>query len=177
MGVPLSPSDVERLLTERVERLAELGSPARVFVFGGAAIALINPARTSTVDVDAFLGLPAVDATEVLDRLGREWGLDEGWFNFEAQGLLPPVAGADAYQAWHTVGDVTLYVATAAALLAMKLRAARGKDQSDIAFLLRVCGVTTVEAAEEIFESFYPGDLLSPTATARVQAALVGYSD
>jgi len=127
--------------------------------------------------VDAFLGLPAVDATEVLDRLGREWGLGEGWFNVEAQGLLPPVTGADAYQAWYTVGDVTLYAATAAALLAMKLRAARGKDQSDIAFLLGVCDVTTVEAAEEIFESFYPGDLLSPTATARVRAALGQASD
>jgi len=39
MGVPLSPRDVERLLTELVEGLAELGSPARVFVFGAAAIA------------------------------------------------------------------------------------------------------------------------------------------
>jgi hypothetical protein len=135
-------------------------------------VALMNPARTSTEDVDAFLGLPAVDATDVLERIQREWGLDDGWFNFKAQGLLPPVAGADAFQAWLTVGDVTLFIATAPALLAMKLRAARGKDQPDIAFLLQACGITSVDDAEGIFEEFYPGDLLSPTAVARVQAAL-----
>ena len=54
----------------------------------------------------------------------------------------------------------------------MKLRAARAKDQGDIAFLLDACAVTTVAGAEEIFEAFYPGDLLSPTAVARVRAAL-----
>ena len=172
MGAPLSPSDVERLLGDLVKRLAELGGPAQVYVFGGAAIALINPDRDSTQDVDAYFGQPAVDATEVLARLAREWGLDDGWFNFNAQGLLPPVAGADAFRVWRKVGDATLFVATVPALLAMKLRAARGKDQADIAFLIDSCGVTTVEAAEEIFESYYPGDLLSPTAAARVRAAL-----
>jgi hypothetical protein len=174
MGAPLSPPDVELLLGDLAERLAELEGPAQVYVFGGAAIALINPARDSTRDVDAYFGQPAVDSAEVVAQLAREWGLDDGWLNFGAEGLLPPVAGADAFRPWRTVGDATIFVATVEALLAMKLRAARAKDQADIAFLLRVCGVTTVDAAEEIFEGFYPGDLLSPTALARVRAALDG---
>ena len=70
------------------------------------------------------------------------------------------------------MGDATVFVATVPALLAMKLRAARAKDQADIAFLLDACAVTTVEGAEEILEAFDPGDLLSPTAIARVRAAL-----
>jgi hypothetical protein len=104
MGAPLSPTDVERLLGDLVERLAELGGPAQVYVFGGAAMALINPDRDSTQDVDTYVGQPAMDATEVLARLAREWGLDDDWLNFGAQGLLPPVAGADALRAWRTVG-------------------------------------------------------------------------
>lgn len=50
-----------------------------------------------------------------------------------------------------------LFAASTDALLAMKLRAARGKDTDDVAFLLQACEVTTVDEAAEIFEAYYPG--------------------
>ena len=101
-----------------------------------------------------------------------ERGLDAEWFNWHAKGLQPPVGGEEM---WHEVvrnGDVVLYAANTDALLAMRLRAARGKDTPDIAYLLTACHVTTLEAAEEVFERHYPGDPLTDIAIARVRYAL-----
>ncbi len=43
---------------------------------------------------------------------------------------------------------------------------------SDIEFLLDACGIGSVEAAQEIYEQYYPGELLSASAEARVIHAL-----
>ena len=55
-------------------------------------------------------------------------------------------------------------------LLAMKLRANRGvRDRDDIEFLLKECGVTSLEDAQEIYEEYHAQDVLPPEAAARVQ--------
>ncbi|MCF8548936.1 MAG: hypothetical protein K9G03_03040, partial [Pontimonas sp.] len=69
---------------------------------------------------------------------------------------------------WHTIFSsetVTLQVASAEALLAMKLRANRpGRDVNDIRALLALVGITDVASAEALYESFYPGDVLPDRA-------------
>jgi hypothetical protein len=46
-------------------------------------------------------------------------------------------------------------------LLAMKLNAGRpGRDESDIARLLVICGIGSIDDAEALFERFYPGEVL-----------------
>jgi hypothetical protein len=166
----LTPQEVKELLHELVHRLAERGDTARIYVIGGAAVALENPARTATQDIDGFIRL--TDATDVITAIQRERGLDADWFNWHAQGLQPPVSGPEM---WHEVlrdGDVVLYAANVDALLAMKLHAARGKDTEDIAFLLTACAVTTLVRAEEVYAHHYPGDALTEVAIARVTHAL-----
>jgi len=55
---------------------------------------------------------------------------------------------------------VSIWVAAPASLLAMKLRAARpGRDTDDIAALLAILQLTTVDEAEALFEHYYPGEL------------------
>ena len=47
----------------------------------------------------------------------------------------------------------------------MKLRANRpGRDVNDIRALLALVGITNVATAETLYESFYPGDVLSDRA-------------
>ena len=46
----IEPSDVEPLLRELARRINESGQSAGIRVVGGAAIALINPARRITQD-------------------------------------------------------------------------------------------------------------------------------
>ena len=69
---------------------------------------------------------------------------------------------------WHTLLDdenVSIAVASAATLLVMKLRASRpGRDDEDIARLLSICDITSIEAADEIYETYYPGEVLEEKA-------------
>ena len=64
-------------------------------------------------------------------------------------------------------GDVTVRVAPADVLLAMKLRAGRGvRDADDIRLLLDTCRVQSVEAAEAIFDRYLPNEEIAPRAAA-----------
>ncbi|MEI6230659.1 MAG: hypothetical protein WCP81_07995 [Actinomycetes bacterium] len=166
----LSPNEVREILTELVKRLAVRGSAGAIHVIGGAAIALINPDRVATQDVDGFIRI--ADAQDVLDELARDYGLTPDWFNWRAQGLQPPIGGPEM---WHEVvreGSVVLQVANTDALLAMKLNAARARDTADIAWLLGALKITDFEVAERIFEEYYPGDALKPVAQERLKFAL-----
>jgi hypothetical protein len=135
-----------------------------VYVIGGAAICLLNPARTTTNDIHGYIR--HVDATETISALQRKWGLEADWFNWHAQGLQPPVAGEDMFTPYTSEGQVGLYLAKADALLAMKLFASRAKDQPDIDFLLALCEVDSVDQAEE----------RSSTATTPARASAAGPS-
>jgi hypothetical protein len=65
---------------------------------------------------------------------------------------------------WVTVwaeSGIEISVGSPEMLLAMKLNAGRpGRDDSDIARLLAICDVDSTDAAEALFERFYPGEVL-----------------
>lgn len=66
---------------------------------------------------------------------------------------------------------VEVRIADAPLLLAMKLRAARGRrDAGDIDLLLDACDISTAEAAVAVFERYYPEELLPPRAQAQLAA-------
>jgi len=168
----LTPEQVGLILDDLVTELTALASETSVYVIGGAAIALLDPARRSTTDVDGWIGA-AVDAMPAVERVRRRWGLDADWFNANARMFAPSVVSADeVFVPIRTSGAVTLYAARPDALLAMKLVAARRIDQDDIAFLLAHCDVRSVEQADDLLDRYYPGDSLSDIAVARVEAAL-----
>lgn len=168
----LGPDEVHDILRELMKRLAVFG-PADVYVIGGAAIALFNPSRGVTVDVDGWIrSAHLAQADQVLADLEIEYELRPDWFNSKASGLIPPVAGPDMWYRFAELDGVVLFRATAKSLLAMKLHAARQKDQRDIEFLLRRCKISSLDEAEAIYESFYPGEALKGAAIARVNAAL-----
>ena len=166
----LTPGEVREILTELVKRLAAGGHTGSIHVIGGAAIALINPDRVATQDVDGFMRI--ADAHDVLDELARDYGLTSDWFNWRAQGLQPPIAGQEMWREVVREGPVVLNVAKTDALLAMKLNAARARDTADIAWLLSALKITDFEVAERIFEEYYPGDALKPAAQERLKFAL-----
>jgi hypothetical protein len=173
MATFLTPDQVSALLADVLTALDHNGQPACVYVIGGAAIALENPDRIATNDIDGYIRDSAtrqiIDATDILAPVQAKWGLEADWFNFHAHGLGPPVSGPEMFHEVMRVGDAILYIANTDALLAMKLNAARGKDMADLKYLLNACKITTLEEAEEVFERYYPGDALSDTATDRVQ--------
>jgi hypothetical protein len=62
-------------------------------------------------------------------------------------------------------------------LLAMKLRASRGRrDADDIAFLLERCDIESIDHAADLYEHYYPREVLSERAVARIDDWLVSRS-
>lgn len=60
-----------------------------------------------------------------------------------------------------SIGEVTVRVASAELLLAMKLRADRGlRDRDDIYNLLVICGCKSILEVEEIYEKFHHQEVM-----------------
>jgi hypothetical protein len=75
----LEPDEVREILSELVKRLDARGEEDVIHVIGGAAIALMNPARVATEDIDGYIRL--ADASDVLAELERDYDLTSDWFN------------------------------------------------------------------------------------------------
>lgn len=163
-------------LRDLVSRLRNTRQPSCIQIVGGAAIALtLNEHRSATADIDGpvtppdvVLALAAQIATE------RNWRSD--WLNDAAAQFVP--SGYGRPPAWVTIYDadgVTVQVADAETLLAMKVFAAqkRGRRElEDLEVLIPAVGLTTVDEVEELFASFYPGDELTDRTATIIQAVL-----
>ena len=133
-------------------------------IVGGAALRLAHFERETTTDIDAQIQ-PLGEMATVIGEIARERGWPEDWLNSKATMFLPSWGKAVDWIPVYDDGRVSVWIAPIDALLAMKLNAARpGRDTDDIAQLLTLNNVTSVEDAETLFDSFYPGEALSDRA-------------
>jgi hypothetical protein len=164
--------DLESALRELAALLLERGTTGDMQVFGGAALSLGFFDRGTTADIDARFRFD-VDITDLLELIADRRGWEGDWLNDAGKGFLP-LYGREV--AWRTIFDrdgVTIRLASAEALLAMKLNANRpGRDDEDIAQLLVICGVDSLVGAEEVFEAYYRGDCLTERAMRMVRGIL-----
>ena len=167
------------LLNELAQRLADEGIEAKVYVVGGAALALSyyeEGERRLTNDVDASFS-PADIVARVAEMLADEHGLRPGWLSGQASQFYPATGlpeGTVIIRREH----VEIVVGPPRLILAMKLRAARlGRDNDDIAVLLRRCDIRSVEAAIAVLDEVYGGEeVFKPVARAIVEAGLGEYA-
>lgn len=161
--VALTRDDLIDGLRELVASLTAARQPSGIRIVGGAALSLRYFERRTTVDIDALI-TPVEPTIEIAQQIAlrRDWPSD--WLNNSAAGFIP-IARDAAWEALYDDGQVSIWVASAETLLAMKLRASRvGRDTDDIAELMALCGVDTVADADELYESFYPGEVLEAKA-------------
>jgi hypothetical protein len=167
-------------LRDLVRRLRSAGQPSRIQIVRGAAIALtLNEHRSATVDVDGPVSPPdIVLAAAAAIASERNWRSD--WLNGAAAQFLPTGYGRAA--GWVTIYNadgVTVEVADAETLLAMKVYAAqkRGRRElEDLEVLIPAVGLTTVDEVEDLYESFYPDDELTERTAVIIQAVLDQHS-
>lgn len=161
-------------LRHLVAKLGETGERSGIRIVGGAALALRYFERESTVDIDAH----PIGDTELVLTAGREIAVANGWpddwLNNQAAGFIPEYGRrATEWETLYDDGRVVIQVAAPDAMLAMKLRANRpGRDDTDIAKLMVICGIDTVDGAEELYEDFYPAEALPERAVRMVTRIL-----
>ncbi|MGH9109058.1 MAG: hypothetical protein ACRDY3_06270 [Acidimicrobiales bacterium] len=164
-----------------LERLADLlvsaGVRSRIYIVGGAAITLAHGGRDATRDVDASL-VPLDAIVQVAEKVARQLELPADWLNAAASAFISPVKDDPSPVPILRRGEVEIDAASVETLLAMKIRASRPSlDGPDIAFLLRTAGLTTVDAAMALYESYYPEDPLPRFASRLIEHALAGTQD
>ncbi|GAB3248378.1 hypothetical protein GCM10027425_04770 [Alteromonas gracilis] len=151
--------DAERmraLLEDVDDGLRRRGVAASIYVVGGAAMTLAYGREGMTPDIDAIVSHRAV--LEEAEDVSRRHGLPTTWLNTNASGWVPP-RPAWARRRPTTLG-LTVHVAPAEHLLAMKLIASRRKDRPDIRVLIEHCGMTvaTPEDYAALLHRVYTGE-------------------
>jgi hypothetical protein len=160
-------------LRELVQRASDQGiAGVAIRIVGGAALRLAHFDRATTADIDAQI-TPLAPLTPIIEDIARDRGWPTDWLNNKAVMFIPSLGRAVEWETVLDDADILIAVAPIDALLAMKLNAARpGRDTEDIAKLLVLNNIGSVAQAENLFESFYPGDAL-PDRTIRVVAHIL----
>lgn len=158
----LDAEEIRALLVELGARLADRGLEGRLFLVGGAAMALAYARDRVTRDIDAVFE-PKSDIYEIAARLADERGLPEAWLNDAVKGLLPdrvpPVEGTATFAS----EGISVGVASPEYLFAMKAQAARVQtDGDDLRRLGELLGIGSANEALDLVERYYGKERLRP---------------
>lgn len=168
-------------ITRALRRLGDLAHEQKitleVSLYGGAVFTLVYGSREATKDVDAIVRQSGI-ARKLALKVAQELGLPEDWLNDQVKQFLAEKEAKRQLTEIDFGEGLRVSVPTAAYLLAMKLRAARpplpgyAGDRGDIRFLVRKMEITSVHAAEAIYEKFFPHDVLSDAAKEEIKGAI-----
>jgi len=151
-----------RALEELANVLSSKGVEGRLFLVGGAAMALAFDARRTTRDVDAVFE-PKSEIYDAAAEVAQRLDLPDDWLNDAVKGFVPGT-DPDAVQIFSRPG-LTVSAASARFLLAMKLRAARAEqDVGDIKFLVDLLGLRTTAEILRVATDRFGVDELPPRA-------------
>ena len=146
MSRELDVEQIRSLLEELGRRLDAQGVQARLYLVGGAAIAVaINPRRV-TDDVDGLFE-PYSTVAAVVAEMAAEHDLEPDWLNSRAFTFIAVSEPGNVYM---DVPGLSVTTASPEHLLAMKMAAFRQQDLEDLKVLFRTIGITTPEEAVEM---------------------------
>lgn len=172
MQVLLSRDDLIRGIKELSVRAHSKGIAADIYVVGGAALALKYFDRDATVDIDARarkwdLLLP------IVEEIATDFDWVPNWFNVKASQFVPTLGKDAEWVHIYSYGEVNVFVASAEVLLMMKLAASRrGRDYRDAELLMATTGITNLQELEDLFSTYFPGDVLPSKALRMLEEIL-----
>ncbi len=150
----LDRAGIEEAFSCLGERLAKRGVVADLYVFGGAAMALVYDSRRATRDVDALFK-PHGIVLEEAQAVAAELGLPRWWLNEQASSYVAPSGDSAAPRVFDHPG-LRVFAASPEHLLAMKALAARPRDAEDIRQLTRALGLNTVDEVLALVHEIFP---------------------
>ncbi|MEV6341926.1 DUF6036 family nucleotidyltransferase [Actinoplanes sp. NPDC051851] len=162
----LGRADLERAFAALGDRLVRRGVVADLFIVGGAAMALAYDAQRVTRDVDAVF-VPHGVVLEEARNVAAALGLPPWWLNEQASTYVSTQHDAGKREVFDHPG-IRVMAASPEHVFAMKAFAARTRDEEDLRSLAGIVGVTTIDAALELCQRYFPAEVLP----ARSQAML-----
>ena len=161
-------AEIVALLTELGERLDARGREVELYIVGGAAMLLGYDRSAVTRDIDALI-TPSGVIDEIVDEMARERGdLPPDWLNSRVAPLLPRLADSRSWEMLSIPG-LSVEVASAEHLLAMKARAGRGlRDLQDVAVLCEILELRSVSQVWEICDRVWGKNMIRPEVRAGI---------
>jgi predicted nucleotidyltransferase len=161
-GALLDRAGIEDAFRRLGDRLVRRGVVADLYIFGGAAMALVYDARRATRDIDAVFkphGVVVEEARAVADELG----LPHWWLNDQASVYIAPGGDVAASRVFDHPG-LRVSAASPEHLLAMKVLAGRRRDIEDIRVLIEHLRLTTAADALALCADVFPEEEVPPRA-------------
>lgn len=159
-----SPEDLEDALRLLVAELVAAGVRARIQIVGAAAVTMQVGRDAMTGDIDALF-VPSTEFLQVVRQIAATKDWPDSWINDDVKMFVSHHDTEADWELHAEESEVIVLVARARLLLAMKLFAGRGRrDESDIARLIDSCSITSLEAARELFDRYYPEEVIKPAA-------------
>lgn len=150
----LSREDIIELLNQFCLELKESNISGIISLAGGAAIALAhNPVRQFTVDIDALL--PAhPQMSRIISKIAVANGLEFDWINGDIEEFIP-FGLEDAWIFYEEIHGITVRIASAPFLLALKLTAGRPtKDYKDIEVLIDELNIQNMQTCLDLIKKY-----------------------
>lgn len=164
--------ELQAALEEVAQILSTRRQTARIYIVGGAAMAMAYDSERFTHDIDAVIldGHGAV--TAAVHEVATRRGLPTSWLNEQASAYVPK--GED--RRGRVVFDHPCLRVTAASperILAMKTMSARPADIPDLRLLIEMLGYSTPDQVLETTASVFPDQQL-PKRSATTVSYLFG---
>lgn len=173
---PLGNADIREAFDELAQRLTKRGVNARIYVAGGAAMALMHDEGRLTRDVDASIMFGYEEVVQEVREIARERGWPTTWLNEPATMYMPPESERHGAIACERPG-LSVVVASVEHMIAMKARSARRTDESDFRRLLTLEDVDSSQTVAEIVSRVFPGEQLGPRQTLWVDEMVRSHCD
>lgn len=152
--------------THLSEELKKRGVLGEINIVGGTAMVLAFNARESTKDVDAIFH-PSLEVRTAAGIVAENLSLPVDWLNDGAKGFL---SQSNDFEPLYLIDlpNLRLQAPTPQYMLAMKVLSARSAvndergDARDIAFLIRLLGLTSASQVMEIVNRYYDPSRILP---------------
>ena len=156
----LKAEDIQLALEEVAEIMQARSQRGRLYLVGGAAMMLAYSSDRGTQDVDASIEEGHVAVCEAVREVSERHGWPRTWLNEGAVAYMPE-RDKRHFVTVLSHPALTVVVATPDVMLAMKAKAARLIDRSDMEKLLHLHGYTTLRQVEEVVEAVFPDEPLT----------------
>lgn len=164
MATTLSRDDIIRGLSEFIRELTINNVATDIYIIGGAALSLRYFDRRLTADIDVSARDFSILAAAA-ETVAKKNSWEKDWLNSAATQFVPSLGANVSWECLHESLGIRIFVPSPEAMLVMKLAASRlGRDDADIAHLLAITSLTDLQSIEELFESYFPGDVLPQKA-------------
>jgi hypothetical protein len=164
--------EIIALLTELGARLDARGLEIELYIVGGAAMLLGYDRSSVTRDIDALI-VPDGVIDEIVVEMARDRGdLPPDWLNSRVAPLLPRLADSRSWEMLRVPG-LSVEIASAEHLLAMKARAGRGlRDLQDVAVLCEILGLQAIAQVWEICDRVWGEGMIRPEVQGPIEEFL-----